>query len=226
MNTRVRIHLDKAVLIGGQRYSKVLIGRPNPTADTVVGRSVSRSFTISGYVFSYQYHELMTPMRYDLAESNILAVSNYPEQDRRLFAEKCSNASPHEAHRFQQPGGSPDFSCPGLGYSERNAHEFLARQLFAVPDESPVSRQQRDDAKKISLGLGYGMGEIELASLLHRPVHQVTALLDRYLSFLGIDRAEPWRADRPVKQCSKNYSHAPHNHHRSNVKTTCPGRGY
>ncbi len=194
MTTRVRIHLDTAILVGGGRYAKVLVGRPNPTTDTVIGRSVSRSFNICGYVVAYKYHELITPMRYDIAERNILAVSNYPEA--------------------------------GVGYAERNAHEFLARQLFAVPDESPVSRRQYDDAKAISLGLGYGMGEVDLAGLLHRPVHQVTALLDRYLSFLGIDRAEPWRADHPVKACTKQYEHRRHNYRRSDVKTMCLGRDH
>ncbi len=216
MTTRVRIHLETAILIGGQRYSKVLVGKPNAVQDTRIGQSVSRSFVISGYVIAYQYHEILTPMRYDLAESNILAVSNYPEPEpeRRL----CSNTSPHETH----------LQCPGHGYAERNAHEFLARQLFAVPDESPVSRQQYDDAKKISLGLGYGMGEIELASLLHRPVHQVEALLDRYLSFLGIDRAGPWRADHPVKQCTKQYEHQRHTYRRTerSVSTLCVGRDH
>lgn len=227
MKTRVRIHLDKAVLVSSQRYSKVLVGEPNTGGDTVVGRSVSRSFIISGYVVSYTYHEMMKPTRYDLSEHNILAVSDYPdtEQTRTLPPHKCSNPSPHGAHRFQEPGGSPNFQCPGHGYAERNAHEFLARQLFAVPDATPVSQHQYNDAKAISLGLGYGMGEIELAGVLHRPVHQVTALLDRYLSFLGIDRSEPWRADHPVKQCRRKYEHRRHTY-KLDATTTCLGRDH
>ncbi len=195
MSNRVRIHLDTAILVSSQRYSKVLVGEPNAPNDVRhPSGSVSRSFMISGYVVAYKHHELMKPTRYDLADSNILAVSDYPE--------------------------------PSGGYHERNAHEFLARQLFAVPDDSPVTRQQYDDAKAISLGLAYNMSETAIATLLKRPVYQVTELLDRYLSFLGVDRAGPWRADHPVKPCAWQYEHRRHSYRRSDVKTMCLGRDH
>ena len=200
MSKRVRIHLEKAILVGNldhQRYAKVLVGEPNATSDTAIGRSVSRSFIISGYIFSYRYHKLPAPTRYDLADANILAVSDY-------------------------------LDVP-VGYVERNAHEFLARQLFAVPDSKPLTPQQYDDAKKISLGLTYGMREADLAKMLKRPVHQVEALLDRYLSFLGIDsidRAGPRHADHPVKACGRQFWHGEHRYQEpgGSPDSWCPGQ--
>lgn len=195
MSKQVRIHLEKAILVGSlddQRYAKVLVGEHELVADTVQGRLVFQTFAICGYVFSYQYHKLPAPTLYSLAESNILAVSDYPDVP--------------------------------VGYAERNAHEFLARQLFAVPDSTPVSRQQYDDAKRVSLGLAYNMSEADLAALLKRPVAQVEAILDRYLSFLGIDRAGPWQY--PVKPCGKQFAHGKHNYRKPVMNTTCLGQDY
>lgn len=246
MNNLVRIHLEKAILVGSQRYSKVLIGEARPEADLTQSGRVLRTFEISGYIVSYKYHALTGPTVYNLAESNILAVNEY--------------------------------TVPGNTYAERNVHEFLARQLFAVPEDRNLSPRQYDDAKKIGLGLGYGMSEDDLAGLLKRPVHQVKELLDRYLGFLGVDRSEPWRAtspearllwksagpirrrcatpyqhgahrykepggspdfqcpgnpatDYPIKQCSKQFDHARHNYrnyHKAaeQVNTTCLGRDH
>lgn len=246
MNKTVRIHLETAILIGSQRYSKVLLGEARPEADLTYGKGAFRTFLISGYIVSYKYHALMGPTVYNLAESNILAVNEY--------------------------------TVPENQYAERNLHEFLARQLFAVPEDKNLTPQQYDDAKKISLGLGYGMCDSDLAHLLKRPVDQAAALLDRYLSFLGVNQARatqapkaraknswrpgPWGSaepvtrrcanvsrqghkahryqepggspnfkcpgnpvtDYPVKQCDKQFEHQGHNYRTPTVNTTCLGR--
>lgn len=197
MSKQVRIHLEKAILVGNldhQRYAKVLVGEQQQGADIRHGVTTFQTFVVSGYIFSYQYHKLPAPTLCTLADANILAVSDWPQAQ--------------------------------VGYAERNAHEFLARQLFAVPDSSSVTRQQYDDAKKISLGLAYHMSEADLGGLLNRPVAQVEAILDRYLSFLGVDRAGPWRVNRGVKQCTRQYEHLRHSYRRSDVNTLCLGRDH
>ena len=207
MSKQVRIHLKQAILVG--------IGNHQRYAKVLVGE-----------------HEPGTDIRHGVTTFQTFVVCGY------VFSYKY--------HKLPAPAityladtnilAVEDHTEPTAEYTERNAHEFLARQLFAVPDGTPLTRQQYDDAKNISLGLGYGMREADLARLLHRPVDQVAALLDRYLSFLGISHAPvrgavecagPWQAQSyPVKQCPKQFEHQRHNYRTPEVNTTCLGRDH
>lgn len=200
MSETVRVNLKQAILVGygeGADYAKVLIGEHRMTADVRLGAVVFHNYTITGFLRGYRGH---------------IRVFNLAHPATMKLAE--TNIL------------SVDELQGDAGYVEANAHEFLARQLFAVPAGTPVSPRQYDDAKTISYGLTYNMTETDLARQLNRSTGQTAELLDRYLSFLCVDRATPRQVRQiPTQRCAKAWTHSAHDwHNMRHGSMRCPGR--
>ncbi len=68
--------------------------------------------------------------------------------------------------------------------SGADVHDFVARQLFDIPDGTPVTKEQRRIAKTFNFGLGYGMTEVALARRLGCTKERARALLDMYMGIV------------------------------------------
>ena len=65
-----------------------------------------------------------------------------------------------------------------------DVHDFVARQLFDVPDGTPVTKDQRRQAKVFNFGLGYGMTEKTIAKFLGCSEERAAELLDMYFGIV------------------------------------------
>jgi DNA polymerase-1 len=60
----------------------------------------------------------------------------------------------------------------------------VARRLFNVPDGTPVTKEQRRQAKTFNFGLGYGMSEVTIAKRLGCSKERAAELLDMYFGIV------------------------------------------
>ncbi len=65
-----------------------------------------------------------------------------------------------------------------------DVHDFVARQLFVVPEGTPVTKDQRRQAKTFNFGLGYGMTEKTISKRLGCSEKRAAELLDMYFGIV------------------------------------------
>ena len=65
-----------------------------------------------------------------------------------------------------------------------DVHDFVARQLFDVPDGTPVTKEQRRQAKVFNFGLGYGMTEKTISKNLGCSEERAAELLNMYFGIV------------------------------------------
>jgi len=65
-----------------------------------------------------------------------------------------------------------------------DVHDFVARRLFNVPEGTPVTKEQRRQAKTFNFGLGYGMTEETISKRLGCSKERAAELLDMYFGIV------------------------------------------
>lgn len=65
-----------------------------------------------------------------------------------------------------------------------DVHDFVARELFDVPDGVDVTKEERRKAKTFNFGLGYGMTKVAIAKRLGCSEERAQELLDMYFDII------------------------------------------
>lgn len=65
-----------------------------------------------------------------------------------------------------------------------DVHDFVARELFDIPDDVAVTKDQRRQAKTFNFGLGYGMTKVAIARRLGCSEERAEELLNMYLGII------------------------------------------
>jgi DNA polymerase-1 len=68
--------------------------------------------------------------------------------------------------------------------SGADVHDFIARELFNVPDSAKVTKEQRRQAKTFNFGLGYGMTKTTIARRLGCSEERADELLRLYMGIV------------------------------------------
>ncbi len=79
---------------------------------------------------------------------------------------------------------SEDERLIGVLESGGDVHDFVARELFDVPEGVDVTKEQRRQAKTFNFGLGYGMTEKTISKRLGCSEERARELLDMYFGIV------------------------------------------
>ena len=145
-------------------------------------------------------NRLHTGYRVDGTETGRLSAS--PNIQNIAGEGKSEEGAPIREIFIAPPGRvllSADYSqmeLRGLGYiaederlvgvleSGTDIHDFVARELFDIPDGVDVTKEQRRVAKTFNFGLGYGMTKAAISRRLGCSEERAQELLDMYFSII------------------------------------------
>lgn len=105
-----------------------------------------------------------------------------PEDGEKWYSLDFSSQEPRLQIHFASLLNAPKVDELVAAYKENpkyDLHKWTASLMFGV-SESGVTKDQRNQAKTINLGLAYGMGVAKLAASMHIPVAHAQNLLNTY----------------------------------------------
>jgi len=105
-----------------------------------------------------------------------------PEEGEKWYSLDFSSQEPRLQIHFASLLNAPKVDELVEAYKENpkyDLHKWTASLMFGV-SESGVTKDQRNQAKTINLGLAYGMGVVKLATSMHIPVLHAQNLLNTY----------------------------------------------